>query len=247
LSILASTANENYDRAMVGPISEMMNLARLVPGVRYVERELAGVERVLLREFRRRLNSVAEDRFEEGTSRSSGTANVSLPVPSAPQTLTETMERMLRRSMDQTPSDSRRSLFEHLIRQLVPDEARILAALADGSTYPLLDVTAPALGNAGRLILRNASNVGRAAGVAEPSLVPIYVTHLLQLGLADTGQEDSDLQDEYEILLTESLVKSAYAEADKAARRSPRIVRGTLRISALGRDFWAACRLEKGN
>jgi hypothetical protein len=48
-------------------------------------------------------------------------------------------------------------------------------------------------------------------------------------------------------LLTESLVKSAYAEADKAARRSPRIVRGTLRISALGRDFWAACQLEKGN
>lgn len=232
---------------MVGPFSEMMNLARLVPGVRYVERELAGVERVLLREFRRRLNSVAEDRFEEGTSRSSGTSNVSLPVPSAPQTLTETMERMLRRSMDQTPSDSRRSLFERVIRHLVPDEARILAALADGSTYPLLDVTAPALGNAGRLILRNASNVGRAAGVAEPSLVPIYVTHLLQLGLADTGQEDSDLQDEYEILLTESLVKSAYAEADKAARRSPRIVRGTLRISALGRDFWAACRLEKGN
>jgi hypothetical protein len=232
---------------MVGPFSEMMNLARLVPGVRYVERELAGVERVLLREFRRRLNSVAEDRFEEGTSRSSGTSNVSLPVPSAPQTLTETIERMLRRSMDQTPSDSRRSLFERVIRHLVPDEARILAALADGSTYPLLDVTAPALGNAGRLILRNASNVGRAAGVAEPSLVPIYVTHLLQLGLADTGQEDSDLQDEYEILLTESLVKSAYAEADKAARRSPRIVRGTLRISALGRDFWAACRLEKGN
>jgi hypothetical protein len=243
LSILASTANENYDRAMVGPFSEMMKLARLVPGVRYVERELAGVERVLLREFGRRLNSVAQDRFEEGTSRSSGTSNVSLP---APETLTETMERMLRRSMDQTPSDSRRSLFEHVIRELVPDEARILAALADGSTYPLLDVIAPALGSAGRLILRNASNVGRAAGVAEPALVPIYVTHLLQLGLADTGQEDSDLQDEYEILLTESLVKSAYAEAAKASRRSPRIVRGTLRISALGRDFWAACRLEKG-
>jgi len=231
---------------MSGLLSEMMRVARLVPGVGYVEREFAGVERVLLREFRRRLESVAEDRPAEGTSGSSGTSNGSQPAPSAPQTLAEAMERMLRRSMDQTLSDSRHSLFEHVVRELVPDEARILAALADGSTYPLLDVAVPALGSAGRLILRNASNVGRAAGVADPSLVPIYVTHLLQLGLADTGQEDSGLHDEYEILLTESLVKSAYAEAAKAARRSPRVVRGTLRISALGRDFWAACRLEKG-
>jgi Abortive infection alpha len=232
---------------MVGFLSEMMQLARLVPGVGCAEREFAGVEQALLREFRRRLESLAEDRPAEGTSRSSGPSNGPLPVPSASQTVAETMERMLRRSMYQTPSDSPRSLFEHVIRELVPDEARILAALADGSTYPLLDVTAPALGSAGRLILRNASNVGRAAGVAEPALVPIYVTHLLQLGLADTGQQDSDLQDEYQILLTESLVKSAYTEADKAARRSPRVVRGTLRISALGRDFWAACQLEKGN
>ncbi|HEX5257034.1 MAG TPA: Abi-alpha family protein [Mycobacterium sp.] len=230
---------------MVGLFSEMMELARLIPGMGYVERELAGAERALLREFRRRVEAIAEDRPAEGTPRSSGTSDGSLPVPSAPQTLAEVMERMLRRSMDQTPSESRHSLFEHVIGELVPDEARILAALADGSTYPLLDVAAPALGNAGRVILRNASNVGRAAGVAEPSLVPIYVTHLLQLGLADTGQEDSDLHDEYEILLTESLVMSAYAEADKAARRSPRIVRGTLRISALGREFWAACQLGK--
>jgi hypothetical protein len=86
------------------------------------------------------------------------------------------MERMLRRSMDQTPSESQRSLFEHLVRELVPDEAPILAALADGSTYPLLDVAAAPRGKAIRVVLRNASSVGRAAGVAAPSLVPTYVS-----------------------------------------------------------------------
>lgn len=103
---------------------------------------------------------------------------------------------MLRRSMDQTPSDGRRSLFEHLVREIVP------------------------------------------------SLVPTYVTHLLTLGLAETAPEESALEDEYQILLTEAEVKDAHAEAKRATRRSPRIVRGTLRISTLGREFWAACQLD---
>lgn len=226
-------------------ISELMKAVRLVPGVSFAEREFAGVERVVLREFRRRFESVAEDHHPvAGASASGRGLNGSSPAPSEAQTLAEAMERMLRRSMDQTPSDSRRSLFEHLVRELVPDEARILAALADGSSYPLLDVAVAPLGKAGRVVLRNASNVGRAAGVAAPSLVPTYVTHLLQLGLAETAEEDSALHDEYQILLTEAEVKDAHAEAAKAAWRGARIVRGTLQISALGRDFWAACQFD---
>jgi hypothetical protein len=230
---------------VAGLFSDLIKAVRLVPGVGLVEREVAGVERVVLRELRRRLDSIADDhRLAGGPGGSAIDPNGSSPSRSEPQTLAETMERMLRRSMDQTPSDGRRSLFEHLVREIVPDEARILAALADGSTYPLLDVAVAARGRDGRVVLRNASNVGRAAGVSVPSLVPTYVTHLLALGLAETAPQDSALEDEYQILLTEAEVKSAHAEAKRTARRSPRIVRGTLRISALGRDFWAACQLD---
>ncbi len=227
-------------------MSEAMKVVRVVPGVGRVEHELAGIERALLRELVRRLDSVSESRPANGASDPSKTLNGSYqPASGVPQTLAETMTGMLRRSMDQTPEDSRQFLFEHVLRELVPDEARILAALADGSTYPLIDVAVGARG-AGRLVLQNASNVGRAAGVAAPLLVPTYVSHLLRIGLADAGQEDSGLHDEYEILLTDFQVKSAYVEAAKAARRSPRFVRRTLRISTLGREFWAACQLEVG-
>ena len=227
-----------------GLLSGFVKVVRAVPGVGLIERELAGIERIVLREFGRRLESVADDHRlpRGGGSRPRGSSNGSRWSSSDPQSLAEAMEQMLRRSMDQSPSDSRRSLFEHVVRELVPDEARILAALADGSRYPLLDVVAAPRGKAARVVLRNASNVGRAAGVAVPSLVPTYVTHLLALGLVETAPENPKLEDEYQILMTESEVKSAHAEAASAGFRASRIVRGTLRISALGRDFWAAAR-----
>ncbi|MGI0131065.1 MAG: Abi-alpha family protein, partial [Thermoplasmata archaeon] len=88
----------------------------------------------------------------------------------------------------------------------------------------------------------NASNVGRAAGVALPGRVPVYVTHLRQLGLADSGPEDPGLDVEYDILATETEVRLAKAEADRRGRLPGRMVRRTLRISAFGRDLWEACR-----
>lgn len=225
-------------------ISDLIKMARDVSGVSFVERELA----VAVRDLRQRLESEAKEAQPQAIWQASdGVLNRAprCPEPAEAQTLAVVMDGMLRRSMDQTPSESRRSLFEHLIRELVPDEARILAALADGSTYPLLDIAvASPTGKIVRVVLQNASNVGRAAGVAAPSLVPTYVTHLIHLGLVEAGREDPVLHEEYEILSTDADVTCARDEAAKAGRRKPRVVRGTLQMSTLGRDFWTACHAQ---
>src|SRR5207249_837465 len=81
--------------------------------------------------------------------------------------------------------------------QLIADEARIISALSDGSSSPLVSVHDWTRRRVqGRAVLENASLIGRTANVALPAMVPSYVSHLLSLGLVEVGPEDPDLKDD---------------------------------------------------
>lgn len=150
------------------------------------------------------------------------------------------MTSLLDRALSQSSSASRQMLFEKLLDQIVPDEARILGALSDGSTSPLLHVYARnRAGLVGEVILENASLIGKTANLGLPQLTPTYVSHLLSLGLLETGPEDAALKAEYEILAADTMVLRAI----KRASRGPipaRIDKYTLRLSGLGKELWAA-------
>ena len=151
------------------------------------------------------------------------------------------MEALLTQSMHDSPTESRRTLHEVLVSQLVPDEARILSALSDGSRYPLVHIAEPGVGSYQKTVLENASSVGRAAGVALPDRVHLYVSHLRRLGLVESGPEDHSLKDDYDILLTEPKLRAAIAATAKGPRGA-RVIRRTVRISDLGRELWEAAR-----
>lgn len=162
------------------------------------------------------------------------------PDFSAPK-LEEKISALLARSTHDTPSESRRRLHEVLVGELVPDEARILSALSDGSSYPLVHITRPGVSSYQKLVVENASSVGRAAGVALPDRVHLYVSHLRRLGLVEAGPEDHSLKDEYDILLTEPNLRATIDAMGKGPR-SARIIRRTVRMSDLGRELWEAAR-----
>lgn len=147
--------------------------------------------------------------------------------------------RLLHQALEQSSSQSREALFHRVLDQLVPDEARILAALSDGGAAPVVSVAARARsGRAAEPVLEHASLVGRSASLSLPQLTPVYVGHLLALGLVEIGPEDDDLGPEYEVLLADIAVLNAV----KAATRGPipaRVERGSLRLSALGAELWA--------
>jgi hypothetical protein len=64
---------------------------------------------------------------------------------------------------------------------------------------------------------------------------------MLGLGLVRLGPEMSSLYDEYEMLLTDSVVNIALATARRGVR-SARVVRRTVRISDLGQELWEAAK-----
>lgn len=162
------------------------------------------------------------------------------PRPTVAASLDEKMRSLLDRALDQSTGGGQSELFHRIIDQLVPDEARILSALSDGSSAPLVTIRArTSTGGPGRIVLANASLVGRTANVALPHMTPSYITHLLTLGLVEFGAEDPAMKQDYEILMSESYILKAI----KAASRGPlpaRIDKRTVQITALGRSLWEA-------
>ena len=157
----------------------------------------------------------------------------------ADESPTELLRSLLDRSMYTSPDDSRTTLYLDLLGALVPDEARILAALSDGSSYPVIHITEP--GAAAAPVLSNASTVGRASGVSLPRYTPLYLTRLLQLGLVEIGPEGTGMYDEYEMLLTDTAVNNALAQARRRVR-SARVIRRTVRLTELGQELWEAAK-----
>lgn len=165
------------------------------------------------------------------------------PVPDieAPITPSELLRSLLDRSMYTSPDKSRDALYLDLLGSLVPDEARILAALSDGSGYPVIHVAEPGTGGNPVFALKYASTVGRSAGVSLPRYTPLYLTRLLGLGLVRMGPEATSMNDEYEMLLTDAAVNVALATARRGVRAA-RVVRRTVRISDLGQELWEAAK-----
>jgi hypothetical protein len=168
------------------------------------------------------------------------------PESTVNEALGSKMRGLLDRALDNSTTSSQMELFHHILDQLVADEARIISALSDGSSSPLVSVHDWTRRRVqGRAVLENASLIGRTANVALPAMVPSYVSHLLSLGLVEVGPEDPDLKDDYEVLMAESSV----LQAVKTASRGPlaaKVDKLTLTLSGLGQALWAATMQQDG-
>lgn len=202
-------------------LSTAASMMRSMPvfgaGIAATQDELGRVERLLWREVRQRLDA---DGSGNGVHRAK-----------AGQLLTD----LLTQAVEQSATQARDRLIVRLLSDIEPDEARILAAMSDGTTYPLIHViTKTPLGMAGARLLENISTVGRAAGIALPDYVPIYLSRLRRLGLVTVGPESDEHADGYELLASDGLVRAARDGHDGPTR----LLRRTLSLSSLGTDLW---------
>lgn len=209
-------------------------LARKVPGYAQVTDHLRTAQTSLLNDVKHRLDAAAEEerrrRARAGHTDGGGS-----------DTRSTLLHELLQASLYSDTNRSRENLHLRILRSMVPDEARILAALADGSRYPLMHIETRGAG-AARTVLANASTVGRVAGVHLNSAVPVYVTHMLDLGLVEEGPGDDTLTDQYALLSSEDYARRAESEGQDSNRLGTKTIRRTLQISPLGAELWAACR-----
>ncbi|HSW13649.1 MAG TPA: Abi-alpha family protein [Solimonas sp.] len=215
---------------------------RRLPGAGFAQEQIDRVERRLLHELKQRL-----DRLEPPTSVSVlAVAMRSVADRSgaaASFAIGSRMHQLLQASTEHSREDAEQAFFQWVMSNLVPDQARILSALSDGSTYPLIHIYAgPRLGIAVEPVLECVCSVGKNAGVLWPETTHVYVQQLRGYGLVETGPEEPARKVQYEMLETEQSVRDVLARLQKGGLRA-QVVRRVLMMSDLGNRLWAACRV----
>lgn len=245
---------ETSSGSWVGVLSGAWQMASKGPrlALDLAQKGVTEAEKLALSTLRKRMDAVtqAEDPYADGgatpEAASAGFATThDAPARSrqaaAAQTAAEAMARLMDASLEQSADSARELLALRTVQQLVPDEARILAALADGHASALLHLGAGmVVGPATQRWLENLSPVGREAGVALIERTPQYIAHLRNLGLLESGDEDRSLQLKYQLIEADTQVRKACEEIEKSKLR-PKFIRRTIRMSEAGKAFWAAC------
>jgi hypothetical protein len=198
------------------------------PGLPRLQNGWSRAQDALAREVKSRL-----DRVDEPPGHPHGGRSADWRSPA------DLLDDLLDAGATADPEAGRTELYRALLLQLVPDEAGLLASLAEGTVYPLVHVQARS-----RTVLANASTLGEVARLAVPEAAGTYITRLLALGLAVEAPEDQSLAAQYDLLIGGSRVRAAEELAREDSRLGSRTLRRTLVISALGRSLWTACRPE---
>ncbi|HEX7381269.1 MAG TPA: hypothetical protein VF265_03845 [Nevskiaceae bacterium] len=146
----------------------------------------------------------------------------------------------------QTPAEVEAAYFARVLDALVPDEARMLAALDDDARYPVIDVlAAPRLSVFARTVLGPVSTLAKRAGVQAPELGICYLRHLYGLGLVELMPGEQGPAEAYELLEARSDVRRV-VEAARGNGHRVHVQRRALRRSAVGARLWRACGMHGG-
>ncbi|MDT4916221.1 MAG: hypothetical protein QOH89_921 [Pseudonocardiales bacterium] len=216
-------------------------IARQLPGMSLVEEQANRLRQAASAELLRLLE-IPQQYFGTASPEEQRVMLLVQDSDSDPAPLRTAMTELLSRSTGSSGGRSKEYLFGTIVSQLVPDEARVLAALAEGKRYAVVDVAAKHVGrSATRTVFANASLVGAAAGVSPARNVATYLSRLQQFGLVEFGPVIDELGEEYDQLAVDGAVQEARATIERNKMGSVKLVRKSVALSSLGREFWTAC------
>jgi hypothetical protein len=215
-------------------------VARQLPGAKTVEREAQRLQAYATNEARRILAQPASAPSSRTSAEEQRAVDYIRNTDPGAAPLRSAMNELLERSVEATRIDSRGYLYGTIISQLVPDEARILAAMSDGTQFAAGDVVYKPRRGQNRILVANVSSVGRQAGLVSPDNVPTYLTRLHSFGLVEFGPEDDGFSVQYDILASDQSVQNARKGVEPRRRGSVRLERKSVGLSPFGREFWAA-------
>jgi len=215
---------------------------RQLPGASVVESRLQQVEQRMLRELKLRLDLAMGSQAPDGQDEARITRTYVVPVPEpAPRLLAD----LLSRASNQSSGQAQALFHSHLLAQLLPDEARLISALADGRQHPVIHIVlAPLIGASQRVVVENLSLLGKAALLSWPENTPWYLSHLERLGILQSAPEARGLDNAYAALEAGADARNRIAQAQEGSRMAPRFTRRTVRLSALGKALWAASQTD---
>lgn len=207
-----------------------MNAAEDLPVAATAVRGLRDVEAWAVAELKHRLEVLTEAREHAPPARDGSPAEL----------LSALLYDADRQSLDQ----ARERAYQAILQSLCPDQAKMLAVLADGHRVPLCHVGAAVFpgGPIREIVLHNATTLGRDAGVTLRALVPVMVTRMRDLGLLELGPEEPEMKTAFEILETDEAMHAAVHFVKDRLKAWPRVLRHSVGLSPFGRELWLAAQ-----
>ncbi len=173
-----------------------------------------------------------------------GPALESLRYTGHEESLRELYANLLAASMDSMTSAGAHPGFVEILKQITPDEAKLLKLFSYHRPFPLLDVRRESIeaGKGGNDVLVSFSTLGEEAGCEHVNLTPSYLDNLCRLGIIEipTFYEymSPNVYDHLENHPTILIVKE---QIDKIQNQRCEIQRRGLRVTQLGRQFISIC------
>jgi hypothetical protein len=171
-------------------------------------------------------------------------------------TMRERYLNLLAAAMDENTAARVHPAFLTVLRQLTPDEVRIISTFQHDGPYPLVTVSARyRFGERLSTELRHFSLLSREAGCEQPERLAMYLDNLCRLGLAelrpvriaDDTRMFRALETNPEVLAAIARIEARIPELENAHPNEDgnRIVadvqRTALYVTAFGRQFYEAC------
>ncbi|MFM4843488.1 DUF4393 domain-containing protein [Aeromonas caviae] len=163
------------------------------------------------------------------------------------ESLREMYANLLAASMDTRTAQGAHPAFVEIIKQLTPDEARLLKYFAVPRPLPLVSVrreykVETETERGGYDLLTNFSLFGWEAGCDYPEETPTYLDNLCRLGLADIpALYEYTTPNVYDALENHPKVEAFNTGFESNGKFRIEITRGGLRMTALGRLFCNTC------
>lgn len=198
-----------------------------------------------------RLKNVPPENIITPKPNVAGPALESLRYTGHEPSLSDLYANLLAASMDKSTASGAHPAFVEIIKQLTPDEAKLVGLFIHDIPFPLLDVrweyknpTPEKTG--GKEALVNFSQLGVIAQCEFPQQTPTYIDNICRLGLAEiptmyqyTGKGV------YDILENAPVVRQMILQIEQNPEFRYAIDRKGLRVTELGKQFARICVLRK--
>lgn len=198
-----------------------------------------------------RLKNVPPENITSPKPNVAGPALESLRYTGHESSLSDLYANLLAAAMDKATAHGAHPAFVEIIKQLTPDEAKLVGLFVRKMPYPLINVqweyeNAKDGKTGGQDVLVNYSHLGLVAGCELPQLTPTYIDNLCRLGLAEVPTFwEYTSKGVYDALENDVQVKNIQQAFEKDPERKVKIERKGLKITQLGKQFAEVCVVRK--
>ena len=250
-----------YDDALKPAVKATGGLLELLP--RAVRAALAPIEKwILHREYQvKETSKLLEEKLRDVPLEQIDTPDPHIAVPALQyisycmdnHELREMYANLLASSMNNVVKDGVHPGYVEIIKQLCPDEAKILRYIAKEEKIPTISVYYCKSSGGNIRVLKDFSNSGYLTGCEKPEDICRYLSNLLRLGLIEIPDSlpsaHYPLEDEqlYVSLEQHPYVQSFISSANVSAnvingmKITSEIIRNHASITDYGRGFCAIC------